>query len=119
MWILESRNTVRRGYADGRAFRFILVRTAFGLLLPTLLATTASSQTLKIRQDSDDKNTIEKPARLQLTDPDNGKTSWATDIGIITSLAPSHFEFGQLEVGANLEYHRQTASENKQDALQA
>ncbi len=109
----------------------ILLLLGFGILIPqtSVGADDAKPEWIfKIRKDADDKNSIEKPARFSLTDPDDGSTTWAADVGLIVG-APPYFSARdgdadrglalQVENALNFEYHRQTAPNNEQDALLA
>jgi len=76
---------------------------------------------IHIRQSVADKNAADKPAQIQLTEPNGGSASWSTDVGMTLSVPPHLFwETNSLfEGGATFEYHRQTATDREQNALLA
>src|SRR5438132_120109 len=78
-----------------------------------------ADHSVKIRQGTADKNTIEKPAQFQFVSPqDGGDDSYAIDVGLTAKFWGGAFnENATWELGPTVEYHKQTLVSKPQDNL--
>ncbi len=74
---------------------------------------------MRLRRSVVDKNTIQKPAQFQWTNPSAGETTLAADLGVTVMFLPVSGENTQLDWGINAEYHRNTAPTAEQDSILA